>query len=257
MFELICLQVLRGVLSSCCDFCPFRSFKVVDVNCKGYVSASDLRRFLCKYSSSSMITDQDVEQIIRNYDRCGLGHITYSDWLTLVMPRECVKNFYHTSHSPYGCSALSGSVIVALTRLLETEISFAVAADVARRRLLCCWDFSLSCAFEWLDSFLQLGWLTPNSFMAAFGCEATPKCVAAAIARLDRNKDGAVSFTDFSEALTPMTPTCIPLSCRRPCSRPASPPQHCKHGGGPIVFCFRPWTSTVEDCDLYLSDCFQ
>ena len=73
------IEVLREVLGEQPDFEPYASFRRIDRNRKGHITANDITLFLCELEHN--FTEAQCQYFVDRYDTCEDGVLTYNEYL--------------------------------------------------------------------------------------------------------------------------------------------------------------------------------
>ena len=192
----------RHSLSRHSDFEVSCAFKKVDRIGMGFISSSDLKCFL--ENNRVPCSSEEAYLIIRQYDSNSDGRWAISEFRNLAVPNSLPSSA--DSHGNFSKLSLDAEFL--LIKLLEIELQLQRSLEILRKDLAALTDFNIMDGFRCLDKRNQAHidegalylFLRRNGFPV---CEMEMQHI---LSRIDRDKDGIISYVEFVDALLPNQP---------------------------------------------------
>ncbi|KAF4683632.1 Cyclin-dependent kinases regulatory subunit 2 [Perkinsus olseni] len=194
------IDIFREMLCSSPDFDPYKLFAHLDTDAKGSIDSTDLWEFVQRNDPTDYFPISASNGIIGHYDHSALGQLNYRDFLRLILPWRSSAAIEKSLSRGGGSDHPSNETIRCFSRILTKEAEYMTELNTRKEYLLARSDFSISEAFNHLDSFLNLGLLNVSSIRQAF-LRSGVKCpdCEACIARMDRDGDSKVTYAEFRD----------------------------------------------------------
>ncbi|KAF4685772.1 hypothetical protein FOZ60_006181 [Perkinsus olseni] len=194
------IDIFREMLCSSPDFDPYKLFAHLDTDAKGSIDSTDLWEFVQRNDPTDYFPISASNGIIGHYDHSALGQLNYRDFLRLILPWRSSAAIEKSLSRGGGSDYPSNETIRCFSRILTKEAEYMTELNTRKEYLLARSDFSISEAFNHLDSFLNLGFLNVSSIRQAF-LRSGVKCpdCEACIARMDRDGDSKVTYAEFRD----------------------------------------------------------
>mmetsp|Transcript_16959 Transcript_16959/g.30388 ORF Transcript_16959/g.30388 Transcript_16959/m.30388 type:complete len:689 (-) Transcript_16959:112-2178(-) len=224
------IEVARQLLVEEPGYSPCKLFKLIDVDCRGVVTGGALKRFLRKHNV--YVNDEDVYSLIRRYGNC--SPLNYPTFMQSLEPIQSItprtKNTTKNTKSALGIPP-NGKAVSIEERLMvykmKTEVSVERTLKVMKELLAEDPGHSLRDAFRQADS-NRSGYLTRPQIDAVLRQNdvfLTNRELVALLHKMDKDKDGRISYLDFLEELIPLSPS-KPKSLHRSTRADSSSPPH-------------------------------
>lgn len=180
-------------ISSVCD--PELLFMRLDSGNSGFLRSSDIFRLTTNLGLKT--TETHCRGIIRFYDSDNDCRLKFSEFLDLILPKDDDKRTLilekHKNVISYNIETDGG-----LKRLLETEIQMVKLMENYKNRLENLADFNIIRAYgEIKRNFEILGQNALTDFFRDIGIEISSRDIGSIIARIDRDKDGKIGYSEF------------------------------------------------------------
>lgn len=199
------LEQMRLVLAEQPDFEPYEAFRRIDIQTKDYLSPADLKAFMAQ--SPAEVSDRDFVNIVRVWDGDGDGLVSYTEFLTAVLPKTSpALRAIATSRSQFLTQGLPVHVEYPLLRLFERQIQTIKWGDEAKMKLVSLAGFSAMDAYEALDP-QGIGYVSFDALVSFFQSlkQEDPETLAEYILRIfDTERSGRFGYSHFVEGLSPV-----------------------------------------------------
>lgn len=219
----------RQNLASIRQFEPFACFTRIDRFRKGVISANDIAAFLQENSTGGQqITSFESNYVIKYFDSSFQGHLNYQDFCQAILPCDNMSLRMHTLENRHQIRTkefekLLPEIESCLSRLLEMEIIYHLRLEQLKLDLEEIEDYDLKKLFKMVDKnrkkFIDKAAI--KSFLKRMGHIVQPKEVVCILRRLDIDGDSRVSFHEFVEAISPISPETQTINFKQ--SRSKSP----------------------------------
>ena len=192
------------------DFNTYDAFKIFDIRGAGYLDELDFKQGLNEISVYASI--EDVKLFFKRYDSNKDGRIRYSEFCSVFVPVDPyhstllnrrssnnIRSHFRDDCFNYGTRILFKELLKAI---FETEKS----GDYLRHRLLKDPSFTPVDAFKACDV-NQDGIITRleiRDLLLQHNVHATDLDLIALVDKLDRDRDGRISYSEFTDALRPL-----------------------------------------------------
>ncbi|KAF4658635.1 Cyclin-dependent kinases regulatory subunit 2 [Perkinsus chesapeaki] len=161
------IDIFREMLCSSPDFDPYKLFAYLDTDAKGAIDSADLWEFIQRTDPGEYFPMSASNSIIAHYDHSSLTQLNYRDFLRFILPwRSSVsveKSINRRSMMRGGGVGggydddIGNETVRCLARLMAKEAEYMTELNTRKEYLLARLDFTVSDAFNYLDSFLNLG----------------------------------------------------------------------------------------------------
>lgn len=206
------LENARILLANMQDFNLVDGFRLFDTKGKAFITCKEMEEGVRRLGIK--IIGDEVELLVKGYSSFNDNKLRFNDWVSMICSKE--KHFAKLlmNRNTFSSNPIKPSVkfvretrrgfVEVLKRLLEMEIECEKLRRNLERRPL----FNIKEAFGILDSdndgFIGLDEL--DKLLSLHDFTALNKDLNWLIDRLDKNKDGKVSYIDFTEELLPHSP---------------------------------------------------
>jgi Ca2+-binding EF-hand superfamily protein len=185
------------------DFIPSSAFSRLDRIGMGSFSSSDLLAYLSKNQISC--SRELAYSIIRQYDLNSDGRLCFAEFSHLVFPSilPCLPCPPDSRHS-----TLSLEAEYMFLQLLDLEVRLQRRLETIRKELVDRSDFNLMEGFRSLDRRIvtRVDMNAVWVFLRRHGFYCVEMDMQHLMNRIDREKDGVVSYIEFVEAVLPGEP---------------------------------------------------
>jgi Ca2+-binding EF-hand superfamily protein len=196
------IEMLRQLLSEKPDFDPFTVFRHLD-NLKVHsLTPRDFEEFLAKHSIK--ISDSDAFLLVRQYDSNGDGKLVLDDFFQFCLPATNPAVRKNALIRP--AKRITYDVEYSLVRLVEREAYFHRDLEERRRLLSSRPDFSVLSCFQaiispgsYIEDTHLYTYLSKQEYFVLL------EDIDAILRRVDTDGDSKISYTEFLEALLPIT----------------------------------------------------
>jgi Ca2+-binding EF-hand superfamily protein len=205
------LEFYKEKLALKSDFNLYDGFKLLDTEGKGWLSKYDLQVAL-----KSLYIYSSVDEIFlffKRYDTDNDGKFKLIDFIDALLPKQ--KEYATLLNGRYPLKSYSkepkflSETMASLKLTLEQLIKCEIGSERIRQRL------SLNPSFDIYDAFkdcdvLKQGYLTKGGikeFLINHGVYKSDQDIDVLIAKYDINKDGKVSYSEFSQEIQPKSPS--------------------------------------------------
>ena len=198
------IEVVRVTLAELPDFEPFAAFRRVDQFNSGFITATDISRFLTEMSLPA--EKEDLLTAVKGLDSQGTGRVSYADFVRNVLPDRPALRAMASGRVNYTDEPLSYEVEYALGRLFSRFVEANKATEAAKQRLALQCKSTVAELYQLIDP-LQLGYISYEALRSYFstrGHDNSEEDAEAVIRRLDCDGDGKVSYVEFVEGLRPL-----------------------------------------------------
>lgn len=201
------IEISRQVLAERSAFEPYTAFKRINRIGTGSLSVYQVLDFLRE--NNFPVLEKDVRNVFRLYSTGGDGRLSYTDFLEIVLPRtNTVLREICTQRSSYYVAAdeiLPYEVELGLAKILDKEINLSRKVELLKEDLVSRYDFDLRAVYELIveagagradfDAFY--------SFLSKNSIAVIEKDILALLRRIDADRDGRLTYTEFSDAVLP------------------------------------------------------
>lgn len=187
-------EIVKNVLSERSNKDLFPVFQYIDQEDKGYIDLNDLKRVLSPFTPS----EYDLVELTQSWSRLSHRQISYQDFIYFILPLNCFpKPINPNSHS------IAHDIKYSVQRVFQKELEFIHNfSDIVykfkfhvKKSLLLTFDLVSKGQNSFNREELRR-FLNDNGVSA---CEST---VFAMFRRLDKDRDGVVSITDFCDGFS-------------------------------------------------------
>lgn len=205
------IEKLRQSLAEKHDFEPYAAFKRIDSSGLGYITITDLHQFL--KDNNVFASEEDMHVIFHQLDSDRDQRMTYADFISAIL----TATNYHlrqlvTQRKPSpidGNNPLPLHVEDLIAKIFEKEMDTSNKIEFLKEDLSDDRDFDNIRMFRAADV-NNCGYLEQKGLEAFFkknGWFATEGDLAALFHRIDKDRDGKVSFAEFVDTVTPIAST--------------------------------------------------
>jgi Ca2+-binding EF-hand superfamily protein len=202
------VEIVRQVLCEQPLFETYSAFQRIDRNKRGYISTRDIYKFTSE--NNSLLTEKQIAMIIRCYDKNHESKLSYADFLELALPKNngklraqvCQREIYKVGTK----EKLAFDVEYTLCRLFEKEGTTLKELEKVKERLTTRFDFNGAEAFKCIDkaNHKYISGSEICTFLHRAGYAPSIEGIEFLLNRLDKNRDGLLSYSEFAWAFTPM-----------------------------------------------------
>jgi Ca2+-binding EF-hand superfamily protein len=160
---------------------------------KDFITSDDIYKYL---QNDSDITPMSAYLLLKEWDTKDLGKLYYQDFIKIILP----VSFSSPKSPPIQASNCEST----LKKLLKSELSYILKLETAKHALVQRKDFNTFGCFSLIDN-AGSGYITPHnlqSFLQTLKNVNTGH-IGTIMRRLDKDKDGRISYTEFIKAVTP------------------------------------------------------
>lgn len=202
------IEAIKQILAENKSFDSYSAFNTIDVDRVGYIDARDLQLFLEQKGVSA--SNEEIIYLVHLFSQNKDQFITYSDFLDMILPAtyplldESVTQ-RQTSFTRKE-EELPYDLAWYLSRIFEKEISSFHTLQALKQGLVKRSDLDVIDAFKLLDND-KMGSLDRSHFHQVFkrnNIIVSEEDVSALLRRIDKDRDGRVSLSDFAEAVSPI-----------------------------------------------------
>lgn len=190
------VEVTRQVLGNQIGFDPYMTFRLLDVEGKGYIDSVNLVDYLRRHSIYA--SNFEAQQIIFHYDADLSATLNYGEFLNLVVSEKNIL-LRNSSTSFRSYEPVPYDVEFSLVRLLEKELDFVKSMNNSIREINLRYDFNVIDAFRTLDT-LGIDNINTESvrkFLIRNFITPSEQDVINIVKRLDIDRDYRVTYTEF------------------------------------------------------------
>ena len=202
------LELMRQILCEHREFEPHAAFSRIDRLRRGFLTATDINRFLSDNSINH--TEIDCAAYVRRYSGKEGEHVSYSEFVKSVLTAEDSKLRATTTQRKayevdYG-EFLAPEVEYTLSRIIDREITFYKGIDYEKYSLAKRYDYSHADAFAAVDRFSsgRIDFDNLKAFFRDLAQFPTNEELNAILRRMDKDDDGILKYGEFVEALEPL-----------------------------------------------------
>jgi Ca2+-binding EF-hand superfamily protein len=197
------IEKQRQYLARLEEFEPYATFIRLDRSNNGYLTATEIFKFLKDNGLEASI--EDCDYLISFFDSDEDGALNYTDYMQMVI--TCDDSDLRatvTQRDPYGVNNdeyLSPVLERELAILIQKELAYHNEVEYLKNSP----DFDMERAFDELDD-EGLGYIdhvSIDAYLGRNGFKATDEELTAIIRRMDVSADAKVSFAEFEEAMRP------------------------------------------------------
>lgn len=201
------IEIAKQTLAEEKGFEPYTAFKRIDCLGLSYLGVTELKQFLKENGVYPL--DEEIIYLIKRYDTNGDLRISYTNFADAILPATdpTLRQLATHRESYYvgKYEALPYDVERLLSQLFEKEINAFRRIEILKRNVIERYDFELRDAFEAVDAD-KLGFLDHESFHLFFkrnNMSVSVDDVLALFRRIDKDKDGKISFAEFADIIRP------------------------------------------------------
>jgi len=202
------IEISRQVLAERSAFEPYTAYKRINRTSGPSLSVYQVLDFLRENDFN--VSEKDVRNVFRLYSTGSDGRLSYTDFLEIVLPRNnsFLRELATQRQSYYVApdEILPYEVELGLAKIFDKEIHLSRKAELLREDLVARYDFSLRAVYELVadygDGRVDLDAL--YSFLQKNGISVIEKDVVALLRRVDADRDGRLSYSEFCEAILPV-----------------------------------------------------
>lgn len=198
------IEVVRVTLAELPAFEPFAAFRRLDQFNSGYITATDVGRFLAEMNVPA--NQDDLLNAVKSLDSQGEGRVSYADFVRNVLPERPGLRAMASGRVSYTEEPLTYEVEYALARLIGRFLEANKSTEAAKQRLALQTHVSVAQFYNLLDP-LQVGYISYEAVRTYFesrGHDNSREDAEAVIRRLDNDGDGRVSYEEFVEGIRPL-----------------------------------------------------
>jgi Ca2+-binding EF-hand superfamily protein len=201
------IEISRQVLAERSAFEPYTAFKRITRLATGSLTVYQVVDFLRE--NGIIALEKDVRNVFNLYSTSADGRLSYTDFLEVVLPRtNSVLRTICTQRDSYFVAddeVLLYEIEHGLAKILDKEVALSRRVELLKEDLVSRYDFSLRGSYEALveagdgrvdyDAFYRF--LQKNSI------PVIEKDILALLRRVDADRDGRLTFSEFCDAITP------------------------------------------------------
>ena len=198
------VEVVRVTLAELPAFEPFAAFRRLDQFNSGYITATDVGRFLTEMNVPA--SQEDLLNAVKGLDSQGAGRVSYADFVRNVLPERPGLRAMASGRVSYAEEPLAYEVEYALARLFGRFLEANKATEASKQRLALQTHIPVAQFYQLLDP-LQMGYLSYEAIRSYFetrGHDNSQEDAEAVIRRLDCDGDGRVGYEEFVEGVRPL-----------------------------------------------------
>jgi Ca2+-binding EF-hand superfamily protein len=199
------IEISRQVLAERTAFEPYTAFKRISRNSTSALSAYQIIDFLRE--NEFAVLEKDVRNVIRLYSNT--GRLSYTEFLEVILPRNnSVLRELCTQRESYYVAEdeiLPYEVELGLAKILDKEVNLSRKIELLKEDLVARFDFSLRGAYEAIADAGEgrADFDGIYNFLQKNGISIIEKDIVALLRRIDADKDGRLTFGEFSDAILP------------------------------------------------------
>jgi len=202
------IEISRQVLAERSAFEPYTAFKRLTRLATGSLTVYQVVDFLRE--NSFHVLEKDVRNVFRLYSTSADGRLSYTDFLEVVLPRtNSVLRTICTQRDSYYVAddeVLLYEVEHGLAKIFDKEVALSRKVELLKEDLVSRHDFSLRGTYEALveagDG--RVDYEAFYSFLQKNSIPVIEKDILALLRRVDVDRDGRVTFSEFCDAITPV-----------------------------------------------------
>ena len=203
------IEAVRQVLCEQSQFDPIMIFNRIKRSSKDYITSTDIYGFLKDNKIDT--TESDCFYVLKGYDQDNDDKLTYKEFIKIILPsynpelheKACIKQSTETTEFtiPY-------DIEYSLTQLLEKEIKMYRELDAQKGKLNVRFDYSISSLFEEItdSKTMTIDISTLHKYLMRNEIELDMVLIEAFIKRLDKDRNGYLTFIEFADGITPQNP---------------------------------------------------
>ncbi len=196
------IEVRRQLLAEQPLFAPYAAFKRVDRLHTGYLTPYDIKDFLRE--NGFVVTSEEASQLVELFTGKGPLRLDYEGFLTIVLPSDSLLRARAAQREAYP-DIPPQSVEYALARVFQAEIDGINRLTTYWSDLISRYDYNVFDAFRIVDR-ERSGYVSPTNLYLFLKYADYPSKVDDSdlfIRRLDTDKDGQLSYSEFVDGLVP------------------------------------------------------
>lgn len=202
------LEAAKEELTSMPDFTLIDSFRILDIENKGFVTASDLETSL-RVLGIRPLPDESY-LLIRSYSKMSDSRLRFSDFSDMMTPKNERSSRSLDRREPcrYELTdpreAFESETLHKYAQVLRLVLDCEALSERLRQRLNR-HDFNSYDAFQVIDQDKN-GYITLEEFSQFFDCcnyKVSTRDLKCLMERYDKNRDGRVAYSEFVQEITP------------------------------------------------------
>ena len=204
------IEAARQTLCEQPLFEPYAAFQRLDRSHKGTLTDKNIYNYLLENNINTNL--KECSNIVTWYHTDYDKTLSYSDFLELVLPKSnsllheiaCQRPNYLVKSTEF----LKFDIEYALSHVLEKECKIHTFTNKMKEELYLRFDFSLANLFKCVDilGIININIDSLTSFLERKGFKPASSYAKAFIKRVDKDKDGVLSWAEFSNAMSIIEP---------------------------------------------------
>jgi len=202
------IEISRQVLAERSAFEPYTAFKRITRLATTSLTVYQVIDFLRE--NDFIALEKDVRNVFRQYSTSVDGRLSYADFLEVVLPKTSpVLREIATQRPSYYVAEdeiLPYEVELGLAKIFDKEVALARKAEILKEEIAARYDFGLRAAYEVVAEVNGLGRIDYDAlytFLQKNSISVIEKDVSALLRRIDTDRDGRVSYSEFTQSLIP------------------------------------------------------
>jgi Ca2+-binding EF-hand superfamily protein len=202
------IEISRQVLAERSAFEPYTAFKRITRLATTSLTVYQVIDFLRE--NDFIALEKDVRNVFRQYSTSVDGRLSYADFLEVVLPKTSpVLREIATQRPSYYVAEdeiLPYEVELGLAKIFDKEVALARKAEILKEEIAARYDFGLRAAYEVVAEVNNLGRVDYDAlytFLQKNNISVIEKDVSALLRRIDTDRDGRCTYSEFTQALIP------------------------------------------------------
>jgi len=202
------IEISRQVLAERSAFEPYTAFKRLTRLDTSNLTVYQVVDFLRE--NNFTVLERDVRNVFRAYSTSPDGRLTYTDFLELVLPRTNTvlreiatqRDSYHVAED----EILPYEVELGLAKILDKEVNLSRKVELLKEDLVSRYDFNLRTIHEIVAEAGEgrIDYDALYAFLQKNNISVIERDVVALLRRTDVDRDGRLSYSEFTESVLPI-----------------------------------------------------